>query len=577
MEENMISCKKICHKYISEGIGDDYQKWYNGDDIYYQGKKDMKNWGLDAARIFIQSATGTGKTSFILGKLLPFAFENKRDILYLTNRTALKEQISSELERMGYCRVPTEVAQSPWNIFYDTVDGYRRYIIIGNYQSDFNFLNSCNFYYVIFDEAHFFFEDANFNTYTNYSLDNILYRFRRSVLIFMSATMQSVITEFGPKLIDLGPNLEFWALYRPNQTIYINTFFPQNYNPLFYEESEDLIPVIKQSDTNEKWLIFVSSLQNGKELKKLIREQTDRKVAFLWAKSKNTQNWKRLVEESYFEQDVLIATKVLDNGVNIVDKNVKHIVLPVCLETEFMQMLGRIRIQNDDAINVYAKIPSSRGINTRKNLLEKQLYILKRSLPTAPPQFAGSIINQLFNKENINFIRSILYVDCNGYIHGNWYAFPKISNEYGFYLDLLKNCNIPFYYEKQILGWLQKAEGTRPETIYLKGVYDIYGWCAYCLQEPIPPEDQERIYKAFQYFYKSYVNEKFAQCEDMRTRTLGIKKGKTQRKATINRSLALLDFPLKMVKEQKDWILCVVNEQNQATDEKSAEEPDSAN
>ena len=59
-------------EYIAEKIGDNYQEWKNGDVV------------------FISSPTGSGKTTFILKKLLPYLAEKGQRILYLVNRKALK-------------------------------------------------------------------------------------------------------------------------------------------------------------------------------------------------------------------------------------------------------------------------------------------------------------------------------------------------------------------------------------------------------------------------------------------------------------------------------------------------------
>ena len=76
---------KFCCEWLTDGIGESYKEW--------------RGQGLlqAASRVFIESPTGTGKTTFILKKLCRYAAENKRRILYLGNRVALKEQMEKEM------------------------------------------------------------------------------------------------------------------------------------------------------------------------------------------------------------------------------------------------------------------------------------------------------------------------------------------------------------------------------------------------------------------------------------------------------------------------------------------------
>ncbi len=70
--------------YISEKIGDEYKTWGTSKSNRY---------------ILFDAGTGTGKTHFILNKLLPFCKENGKRILYFCNRRALKNQIKNDIPK----------------------------------------------------------------------------------------------------------------------------------------------------------------------------------------------------------------------------------------------------------------------------------------------------------------------------------------------------------------------------------------------------------------------------------------------------------------------------------------------
>ena len=58
--------------------------------------------------------------------------------------------------------------------------------------------------------------------------------------------------------------------------------------------------------------------------------------------------WDQIAQEEKFSQKILITTEVLDNGVNIKDTNLRHIVIQDMEQTTFLQMLGRKRFLNED-------------------------------------------------------------------------------------------------------------------------------------------------------------------------------------------------------------------------------------
>lgn len=75
--------------YITEIIKQEYQKWNVGDCI------------------FLQAPTGAGKTTFILKEFLPFVKSLNMEMLYLSNRFLLKEQIKQEIAEKQ--DLPTEL------------------------------------------------------------------------------------------------------------------------------------------------------------------------------------------------------------------------------------------------------------------------------------------------------------------------------------------------------------------------------------------------------------------------------------------------------------------------------------
>lgn len=71
---------------------------------------------------------------------------------------------------------------------------------------------------------------------------------------------------------------------------------------------------------------------------------------------KKTKAFQDLIEHSTFNSDILITTSVSYNGINIEDENLKHVVVFAFDKVQFLQSIGRVRINknNPSPINIYA-------------------------------------------------------------------------------------------------------------------------------------------------------------------------------------------------------------------------------
>lgn len=67
--------------YLEEIIGNQYRNWKSGE------------W------VFISAPTGTGKTTFVLNQLVPEAKNAGKEVLFLSNRTILRDQVKNIVAR----------------------------------------------------------------------------------------------------------------------------------------------------------------------------------------------------------------------------------------------------------------------------------------------------------------------------------------------------------------------------------------------------------------------------------------------------------------------------------------------
>lgn len=100
------------------------------------------------------------------------------------------------------------------------------------------------------------------------------------------------------------------------------------------------------------WLIFISDIKDGESILETIGKG---KGSIIQAGTKDNKELDSIINDACFKKKVLIATKALDNGINIKDELLTNIVILTWDKTTFVQMLGRKRIVITDAqaINLY--------------------------------------------------------------------------------------------------------------------------------------------------------------------------------------------------------------------------------
>ena len=439
--------------FISEAIGDEYKNWKPGDSV------------------LITSQTGSGKSSFVLHTLLPRAIAAGKHIVYICNRKILQEQFtvqsSSYLkEFFGVCdNISDESLPFIHIVSYQYCESAKQFPdfkitpklpkmsrkekIIKEMQGNLPKaiqLNNQDIMYYIFDEAHYFIADANFNAQTNYwygkGSQYSNEKFQNSIYVFLTATPEplacflacrknsnwifpaSIITALEqrsnlrkslsePKTIKSIPGksgfdidlpsmrsindrcreiqpfeepieqlklfIEHGRKSTPNQFVYT---LPSDYSYLtvfYFSYYTQLISTILNS--KEKWLIFVDTEKVGIDLAGRLNQENITTV-FLSAKTKTAKQsieyseFRRIVNDQKFDCQVLIATAVLDCGVNIADPDVKNIVIGHSEKTTFLQMLGRKRIQSNETVTLYIKAFEAKTINTLRYNCEKKIQFM---------------------------------------------------------------------------------------------------------------------------------------------------------------------------------------------------------
>lgn len=183
--------------------------------------------------------------------------------------------------------------------------------------------------------------------------------------------------------------------------IYTQNSSYERFNVAYFEEYDELVREIIES--NNKWLIFVDKEDDGLYLEtilnvlfntnKSILDRRDRlqdhlskSAVFLSSKTikkKNlniSQTIRDINSKNTISPKVLIATSIIDCGVSIEIDNcpeLNNIIISQSEKSEFLQMLGRIRFDNDNTrINLYIRNIPPKQINSLRASIEEKLRYL---------------------------------------------------------------------------------------------------------------------------------------------------------------------------------------------------------
>ena len=343
--------------------------------------EEYKNWNWGDI-VLLTAPTGTGKSHFILYDLLKWAIEKNYKILYLVNRKILKSQIETEIKN--------EVSLEMYRIFNGGVVNVQNYITVLTYQSIEKILKEdigkakwfSQFSYIVYDECHYFYADSNFNTNTELSYDCLRRAFHEKIQIFISATMKNI-----KRMIESRP-ARFLLPCEVNYSISISKLFlntglkqytlEKDYSYLnihTFDNMEELIEKIHM--TKSKWLIFVDSIEQGKELKNNLTKENDKlsekEVVFIDASYETTDETAKevegLVENKCIKKKIVICTAVMDNGISFIDTGLRNIVILADTEESFIQMLGRKRTDGNK-VELYICVRDVLHFSRRKSYVD---------------------------------------------------------------------------------------------------------------------------------------------------------------------------------------------------------------
>ena len=473
---------------ISEAIGADYKKWHH------------------KSPVFIDAPTGSGKTTFVYHKLIPHAISLNRTVLLISNRVALRSQQRRNIKSIVQEHVPgydPEAATDTANI---DQEAYYGPVCVVTYQGlpsllknvvkqGYSLLEWYNrLMYVVMDEAHFFYSDAEINEECGVLLQKLPKLFYNTIRVYMTATSRDILeliyraeryaNQKHPTLSDaenyirslISPNDGIGTISRYFRYYYQNAdfssyrlhFFNQSSSPshLNTSELEDrlqaLISNMKPLPTTEnKWLIFIDKKDSGQVLKRYF-DKKKIATAYIDAQEKQPETtWNVLLDKECIDKAVLIATSVIDCGININDTCIKNIAIFSTDYTSFIQLLGRKRrSSSNEEIDLWVWEPPKKHFSGKHYQLGKQVKLASRLLHChetkqhhSDTEYYANVANDIWkNRQAIN-CDTLFYIDpITGKFSVNLHVLNILKSKLYFNRQFLKNSATS--YRDVVHNWL---------------------------------------------------------------------------------------------------------------------------
>lgn len=279
-----------------------------------------------------------------------------------------------------------------------------------------------------------------------------------------------------------------------------------SYNCSYFYDLDDLTEEIISSEG--KTLVFINDEKKGAAFNERLNityqkeygvtENISTMLSVRTRKDKNGEafmEYSDITKHEFFETKILIATSIIDCGVNIIDDAVKNIVISQSDKTTFLQMLGRRRITEGEEIRLYIKVFSPTHINSLANTNKDKIidvvnflsldnatywskmngeinFAVERQRRKLEGDIANRSLSDLFtvklpeyNKlESNNFdIRDYVKINENKMI----YCFYLIYLYYG---SILNNSgDLSYHYLNTQLSWLGKTNKYEQKSWIISG------------------------------------------------------------------------------------------------------------
>lgn len=354
---------------------------------------EVRQW-MPGDNILIAAPMGAGKSFFCKNVLYEVAFEQGGKILMLIHRVNCVEQFKYEIETAGKSDVIDVITYQ--SLEYSRLHSTEK-------------INLSEYKYIVCDEFHYFFNDSSFNNKTAVSFNMVMDN-EEAVHIFMSATGDAMARYMGKYIEEngLAPAREYSLPFDFSFMRELTFFNKDATMETFLEEW-----ILK----GQKGIFFVQSAEKAYKLYSKHKSHCLFNCSAnntTYYKYVNKEEIQEMLKNQKFEKQFLITTACFDAGINIIDTEVKHIVIDIIDIGSLIQCIGRKRIQStDDTVSVYIKSINNQKLAGLKRSIEQRVEMADYYLEQ---NFSVTKLIEKYPMQNDmnNIIYDDLICDSNG-------------------------------------------------------------------------------------------------------------------------------------------------------------------
>lgn len=340
-------------------------------------EEQIKKWSDNNEYVYLNGDTGTGKTTFIFNKLIPYIVKNTDKFIFvLSNRKYLSTEHKNGLRKSDIYIDFKETGESIYKRI--SIMTYQCYFDKYATNNDFivdiecGALTSNNIVFIC-DECHYFLTD-NWNRQTTTALKTILEL--KSNTYFVSAT--------GNNIINFINTISSKKVTEEN-TVRIEQDY-KNISLKSYKDNKELSEARKMiteilDNTNDKVIYYRKNKKQLSDLTEELKEKYSDNIKLCYSENTKANNLLPNELETAFTEDkkmncrCILTTNIIDNGIDIYDSDLKHIIVDMTEPEIIIQSIGRKR--DKEPLTVYINQTDGRTLNyniKRNTRLEKETH-----------------------------------------------------------------------------------------------------------------------------------------------------------------------------------------------------------
>jgi len=382
--------------------------------VYYSDlikDNQIKTWLDNNDYIYLNGDTGTGKTTFVFTRLIDYALTyTGKHIFLLSNRKLLTQQHRAALKKYGIDTMYYELNGFSINHRLSIMT-YQAFFEIYIKKNDIELQLECGVingddYIFILDECHYFLTDHWNNT--TYKTLNTILKFSTATF-FISATGNNVINyvnQVSDKKIT------------PENTIPI----PQNYSNITLKSIKDntkhrreIVKLIYHilDNTSDKIMYYYNNtdvLCSIADELKIVYDPEKIKVCYSPSDEHEhtlpSEKDDALTENNTINGRCILTTKIIDNGIDIYDDDLKHLIIDLSESETIIQAIGRKRTKTP--LTVYINETSKTILMRSIAKKEYKLHDSKKPL-NALLKYQYNIMIQDYKTFYDNSVISVIY------------------------------------------------------------------------------------------------------------------------------------------------------------------------